>query len=169
MLVVPMYFFSVTNYGNLQVQSSPTNLLSGMPPEFTTTASLARPYSKIAINANMFYTYLGLELGVLLISWTIIAIVLWRGRVGPVASAYPLIDFAAKTAPSNVPQSVDGIENRLKNLTSADNTRIRSQLNETNIYLRVNATNTSNEKSVVLVTTRRSSSLDILKQGMVCR
>lgn len=122
----------------------------------------------------MFYAYLGLELGVLLISWTVITIVLLRGRVGPVVSAYPLIDFAAKTSASNVPQGGNGIDSQLKNLTSADNKRIRSQLSKTNMYLRVNDVDSnrsviSNKKSVVLVTTSRSSSLDVLTQGMVCK
>ena len=49
MFVVPMRFFSDINYGNVQIQSSPTNVYSGVPPEFTTTASLATPRSKIVI------------------------------------------------------------------------------------------------------------------------
>jgi hypothetical protein len=174
MFVLPMWYFSVTSYGNPQVQASPTTLLKSMPPEFTTTASLARPFSKIAINANMFYAYIALELGALLTSWIVIVIVLWRRKAGPVISAYPLIDFAAKTAPSNVPPGVNGIESELKNLTNAENERIRSELSEARMYLRVNpvdshGSHTVNEKSVVLVTAGRSPGLGVLKYGMAYR
>lgn len=174
MLVIPMWYFSVSNYGNPQVQQSPTTLIPNLPPEFTTTASLARPYSKITINTDMFYAYLGLELGALVVSWLVIVAILWRGKAGPVVSSYPLIDFAAKTAPSNVPQGADGIESRLRDLTGADSKRIRSQLSATKMYLRINATSPnssgiSNEKSVVLVTTGRSSGLESLREGNFCR
>jgi len=170
MIVVPMWFFSVSNYGNVQVQKSPTSMLPNLPPEFTTTASLARPHSKIAINSSMFYTYIGLELGALLISWTVILVIILKRKASPVVSGYPLIDFAAKTALSNVPQDADGIENNLRDLTSADNVRIRSRLSKTTMYLRVNKdTGGGDERSVVLVTTGRSTALENLSQGMLCR
>ena len=169
MIVVPMWWFTVSNYGNSEVRPSPTTLLPNLPPEFTTTASLAQPHSKISINASMFYTYVGLELVALLISWIVIIVVLLRNKAGPIMSGYPLVDFASKTALGNVPPEADGIENSLKDLTNADNVRIRSQLIRTSMYLRVNkSSGHGDERSVVLVT-GRSSRLETLRRGMICK
>ena len=174
MMLVPMWFFTVTNYGNPALRPSPDALVTIFPPEFTTSASLARPSSKIIINTTMFYAYVVLQLSALLFSWGVVLALLVRRKASPDVSSYPLIDFASKTLQSNVPAGVDGIEDQLRDLTGADNGRIRSRLAKSKMYLRVVEVDDGghlggSEKAMVLVASGRSPLLEKLRPGQNCR
>jgi hypothetical protein len=122
----------------------------------------------------MFYAYLGLELGVLLLSWAVIITNLLRRTASSGVSPYPLVDFATKTALRNIPDGVGGIGDYLEDMTGADAGRIRSQLASSKMYLRaadvVKGSSAGGlEKSVVLVTTSRPPTLERLRKGMACR
>jgi hypothetical protein len=57
----PMWVFNTNNYGNVALGSIVDN--SVLPQEYHTTASLARPYTRIVVNEAMFILFVVLEVG----------------------------------------------------------------------------------------------------------
>lgn len=96
LLVFPLWQFNPNNFGNTQLKA--TEIVSGLPPEFYTTASITKPYTRIVINHYMFITFLVLESAMLALIW-LVPIWLWVSpRRLPKTSSYPLIDFAFKSS-----------------------------------------------------------------------
>src|SRR5579871_380649 len=177
LLIIPLWFFQMNNYGNLQMTQSPYAMLDSLPPEFTTTASIARPYTKIKINHQMLQTYIILEALALVFSWLVFLTILILDKPTPRISSYPVIDFAAKAVSetnSNVGQS---LHSELASLSGADNSRIRTTLKDTRIMLRASKTrnpgnvyNLSAERRVSLVLVSEDGKwLENVKAGMDCK
>jgi hypothetical protein len=136
LLALPMWFFQANNYGNPDMNTpSPDKMVTYLPPEFTATADISRPYNKIKINQTMLTAYVMLTLLALAFSWIVILVILVRQKPSPRTSSYPLIDFAGKTS-QVVTGDIGGIQAKLVKLTGADDRRIRHGLKETKILLR---------------------------------
>ena len=110
LLAFPIWQFNSNNFGNTQLKA--TEIVSGLPPEFYTTASITKPYTRIVINHYMFMTFLVLESAMLALIW-LVPIWLWASpRRLPKTSSYPLIDFAFKSSILSE-NHLDGVSARL--------------------------------------------------------
>lgn len=67
--VFPIWQFNVNNFGNTQLQA--TEIVSGLPLEFYTAASITKPYTRIVINRYMFIVFLVLESAMLAFNWLV--------------------------------------------------------------------------------------------------
>jgi hypothetical protein len=95
-LVFPIWQFNPNNFGNTQLNAK--EIVAGLPPEFYTTASITKPYTRIVINRYMFIGFVVLEGAVLAFIW-LVPIWLWiSSRRLPKISSYPLIDFTFKSS-----------------------------------------------------------------------
>jgi len=178
LLTVPLWYFQVNNYGNLQMSPSPYAMIDYLPPEFTTTASIARPYTKIKINHQMLQTYIILEALALAFSWLVFVIILIRDKPTPRISSYPVIDFAAKAVRETYTNVGQGLHSDLASVSGADNSRIRATLKDTRIMLRasrmnkfqVNDHDVGSERRVSLILVSEDGTwLDNVKAGMECQ
>lgn len=96
LLCFPLWYFNPNNFGNVQLKA--TQIVSSLPPEFYTTASITKPYTRIVIDRSMFIAFLVLESAMLAIVW-LVPFWLWcLPRRLPKTSSYPLIDFAFKSS-----------------------------------------------------------------------
>lgn len=178
LLTIPLWFFQVNNYGNLRMSPSPYAMVDYLPPEFTTTAAIARPYTKIQINHQMLQTYIILEALALVFSWIVFFIILIRDKPTPRISSYPVIDFAAKAVPETYSNNGRGLHSDLVSVSGADNSRIRATLKDTRIMLRASRTSKSpgkvhdvgSERRVSLILVSEDGKwLENVKTGMECR
>jgi hypothetical protein len=67
LLAYPLWFFNVNNAGNLRYGGNGTTLL--LPDEFYTTASVARPFTKIVVNRAMFIIFVVLQVSLTLLKF----------------------------------------------------------------------------------------------------
>ncbi|KAH9208078.1 hypothetical protein DL95DRAFT_312540 [Leptodontidium sp. 2 PMI_412] len=96
LLVFPIWQFNPNNFGNTQLAAR--EIISGLPSEFYTTASVVKPYTRIVIDRSMFISFLVLEGAMLLLVWLVpLWLCLSRRRL-PRTSSYPLIDFMFKSS-----------------------------------------------------------------------
>jgi hypothetical protein len=95
-LVFPIWQFNPNNFGNTQLNAK--EIVSGLPPEFYTTASITKPYTRIVINRYMFIAFLVLQSAMLAFIWLVPVWLWFSPRPLPKTSSYPLIDFAFKSS-----------------------------------------------------------------------
>ncbi|KAG4439159.1 hypothetical protein IFR05_005358 [Cadophora sp. M221] len=96
LLVFPIWQFNPNNFGNTQLAAR--EIISGLPSEFYTTASVVKPYTRIVIDQSMFISFLVLEGAMLLLIWLVPLWLCLSQRRLPRTSSYPLIDFMFKSS-----------------------------------------------------------------------
>lgn len=176
LLTLPLWLFQSNSYANPNMNAtSPNAMVTYLPPEFTTTASIARPYDKIRINKSMLMAYLLLEAFALGFSWIVILIILIRQKPSPRITSYPLIDFASKTCQPSAGDS-QGMQAQLVRLTGADDGRIRAGLRDTKMLLRASSyqqgdwrRRQSRKSSSLMLVSEESSTLSKVESGMECQ
>lgn len=125
-LVFPFWLFNANNYGNLALQAE--TVISTLPPEFYTEASIVAPYSVLKLNKSMFYLFIALQ-GAVLLFFTAVLLYVWiLGGGLPMISAFPLFDsmFKAKLAS----------DNDLGDVTKADDAQIVKATQDLRVVLR---------------------------------
>jgi hypothetical protein len=136
-LVTPLWSFQINSYANPNMtQGSPNAKVTYLPEEFSTTASLAMPYTRIVINKGMFASYILLELLALLSSGGVIAYVLLTKKVAPEMSGYRLIDFAARTLQRGEVAGFTGFSDQLVDLSNSDGAGVRTSLAKNVVFLK---------------------------------
>jgi hypothetical protein len=136
-LVFPLYYFQTNSYANPSMtQGSPNAKVTYLPDEFSTTASLAMPYTRIVVDKGMFAGYILLELLALLASGGVIAYVLVTKKVAPEMSGYRLIDFAARTLQQSEGAGFTRFSDQLVGLSNSDGSGIRTSLAKNVVFLK---------------------------------
>jgi hypothetical protein len=178
LLAFPITFFTENSYANpLMIAPSPDKKITYLPDEFSTSASTAKPYSKIRIDHSMFIAYISLEIVALGISWFVVLAMLLRRVNFAEVSSYPLVDFASKSVQENVPPASTGIHAHLSEITCADSSKIRTRLRDTRLVLRTDGGRTESEKwgadqsapRRLVLLTDEDSGLEQLRTGLACR
>lgn len=123
LLAFPFWQFNPNNFGNTHLNAK--EIASDLPPEFYTTASITKPYTRIIINKFMFIAFLLLESFILAFIW-MVPVWLWLyPRKMPKRSSYPLIDFAFKSSISRLSEG-----DMSKRLMEASDRETRSVLKD---------------------------------------
>lgn len=179
LLAYPIIFFTDNSYANpLMTEPSPDNMVTYLPAQFSTSASIVRPYNKIKINHSMFIAYITLEIAALALSWLVIAVMLIRKLNVAVISSYPLVDFASKLHPRNVPAGSTGVQEHLDMITGADDRRIRDRLDDVRVMLRTDGGLAENEKWAcatqslprrLVFLANEGPGVEKLRAGLACR
>jgi hypothetical protein len=128
-LVFPIWQFNANNFGNTQLQA--TDIVSGLPPEFYTTALITKPYTRIVINRYMFIAFLVLESAMLAFIWLVPIWLCFSPRRLPKTSPYPLIDFVFKSSILSA-SSLEDISTRI---FGANDKETRSILKDVSVSL----------------------------------
>jgi len=143
----PIIFFTDNSYANpLMTEQSPEKMVTYLPTEFLTSASIAKPYNKIRINHSMFIIYITLEIAALGLSWFVIITMLFSKLNVVEVSSYPIVDFATKLHPQNVPPGSTGVQGYLDEITGASSIKIRKRFMDTRFILRTDSGHAENEK-----------------------
>lgn len=137
-LVTPLWTFQTNSYANPNItRGSPNAKLTILPEEYSTTASLAMPYTRIVVDKGMFAGYILLELLALLSSGGVIAYVLLTKKVAPETSGYRLIDFAARTLQRGEVAGFTAFSDQLVDLSNSDGAGVRISLAKNVVFLKV--------------------------------
>jgi len=94
----------------------------------------------------MFIIYISLEIAALGLSWLVIIIMLFSKLNVVEVSSYPIVDFATKLHPQNVPPGSTGVQGYLDEITGASSIKIRKRLMDTRFILRTDSGHAENEK-----------------------
>lgn len=108
-IAFPFWLFNSNNWANTDLRSNET--ISGLPPQFYTTASIVEPFAKIKFDQGMFILFVALQGLAMMFVW---AVLLWVWFVvGPVdqqpeISSFPLYDivFRARTVVDDASEEV---------------------------------------------------------------
>jgi hypothetical protein len=93
-IAFPLWQFNPNNFGNTHLAAK--EIVSDLPPEFYTKASITRPYTRIVIDRSMFLAFMVLEGTVLAFVWLVPLWLCLFPRRLPSVSSYPIVDFAFK-------------------------------------------------------------------------
>ncbi|KAK0649223.1 hypothetical protein B0T16DRAFT_326601 [Cercophora newfieldiana] len=102
-LVFPLWLFNANNYGNKGLDER--IIQRDLPPEFYTTASLVKPYTKIKFDPGLVATFIGFQAVALVFAWFVLFWTFSVRRSLPEISSYPLFDveFKAEARGQHVP------------------------------------------------------------------
>jgi hypothetical protein len=129
LVAFPIWEFSVNNFGDPFKETLPSN--------FSTSASLCKPYDKIALDPRAFIAYLVLQSTVLLFFCAVIILRLVYKSVIPELSAYPLVDFTAKLAEKTILEEHHPIWDLKKaNLMDAESKEVVETLKDVQVIRR---------------------------------
>ncbi|KAI9766721.1 MAG: hypothetical protein M1840_006365 [Geoglossum simile] len=128
----PIWQFNPNNFGNPDLAAQ--EIVSTLPPEFYTNASIVAPYTKIVVNRDMFIAFLVLESIVLAFIW-IVLLYIWIARSHlPIISSYPLIDFVLKTRNAASSGPLSPLDTASRDILCASDKDIRSSLRDTQVF-----------------------------------
>jgi len=93
-LAFPVWMFNGNNYGNPALQAS--EMISTLPPDFYTSASIVTSYSKLKVDEGMLIGFMALQGTVLVFIW---AVLIWSWRTAlplPAISSFVLFDSTVR-------------------------------------------------------------------------
>ncbi|KAI1114517.1 hypothetical protein F5Y14DRAFT_171521 [Nemania sp. NC0429] len=115
-LAFPFWLFNANNYGNMNLL--PNTLISTLPREFYTQASLVAEYPRLGFNTSFYYLFIVLESILLLFFWVALCMVLLNKHDLPRISGFPLFDFSLKCTTDIVDGQREG------HITKADDAKV---------------------------------------------
>jgi len=122
----PFWFFNANNYGNTALQTH--ELVSTLPPQFYTQASIVAPRGKIRFDKAMFVLFAILQGLALCLAWAVL-VWLWVTidiQELPEFSSYPLFDVGYKAEAHVVEDSAEVIKaNDTKVIAVVKSTKVR--------------------------------------------
>lgn len=98
-MAFPFWLFNDNNWGNTALRSN--QIISTLPGQFYTEASIVKPYQKIRFDKGMFVLFLVLQCLVMCILWGVMVWVWVSGNGSVKTSSFPLFDIAFKAKIEN--------------------------------------------------------------------
>lgn len=94
-LSFPIWLFNDNNFGNIRLKSN--EMISGMPSQFYTMASIVAPYSAYSFDTTMFLLFIVFQGLAMIFVWMVLFWVWFGGNDLPPTSSFPLFDIKYKT------------------------------------------------------------------------
>jgi hypothetical protein len=93
-LTFPLWLFNSNSWDNRALVSN--QIISTLPLEFYTQASIVAPYTKIKFSVAMFILFVIFQGLAIIFVWSVLLFMVLGVKVLPKTSSYPLFDIAFK-------------------------------------------------------------------------
>ncbi|KAJ8128335.1 hypothetical protein O1611_g5298 [Lasiodiplodia mahajangana] len=94
-LAFPFWFFNNNNWGNVELRSN--QIISSLPSQFYTEASIVAPFTKIRFNPSMFALFLTFQALAMIFCWGCLCWLWFGPKIATEISLWSLFDVAYKT------------------------------------------------------------------------